>query len=109
MSDTLEIAGVRVVHHFGGGAYAKETIIPAGVTLVQHSHPHDHLSILAFGRVIVRQMESQEVFRAPKCITIKAGVSHSVEAIDDSVWYCIHATDDTDPASVDRSILVKGA
>jgi quercetin dioxygenase-like cupin family protein len=103
--DALAAHGVDVAHHFGGGAYAKETRIPAGVVLTQHTHPHDHLSILAQGVALVEVGGESEYFTGPRCITIKAGVPHRVEAKTPVVWYCIHATDDTDPATVDTSIL----
>jgi len=107
MTDTLEQAGVRIFHHFGGGTYAKETLIPHDRVLLQHSHPHDHLSILAAGRALVTTGAEQMEYEAPACITIPAGVKHSVQALTDVVWYCIHATEDTDPATVDTSILTK--
>lgn len=105
MIDTLAINGVDVVHHFGGGAYAKETHIPEGVRLTQHVHPHDHLSILAQGLAIVEAAGERVRFSAPACITIKAGIAHSVEAVTPVIWYCLWATDETDPEKVDTSIL----
>lgn len=103
--DTLALHGVDVVHHFGGGVYAKETIIPAGVLLQQHVHPHAHLSVLAKGRATVSAGGTSREYVGPLCMTIPAGVEHSVTAITDVVWFCVHATDDTDPATVDTSIL----
>lgn len=105
MNDTLAQHGVDVAHHFGGGTYAKETHIPAGIELQQHVHPHAHLSILAAGRVLVVAGDQEAEYVAPACITIAAGVRHRVVALTDAVWYCIHATDDTDPATVDSTIL----
>ena len=103
--DTLALHGVEVAHHFGGGAYAKETLIPAGVVLSQHKHPHDHLSILASGTATVSSGGDVLRLTGPACITIKAGVSHSVTAITPVVWFCIHGVDSTDPETVDTSIL----
>jgi quercetin dioxygenase-like cupin family protein len=105
MKDILEQAGVSVVHHFGGGTYAKETNIPAGCELTQHSHPHPHLSILASGRAIVTTPDYSHEYHAPACLTIPAGIKHSVQALTDVVWYCIHATRDTNPDTVDQTIL----
>jgi quercetin dioxygenase-like cupin family protein len=101
----LASSGIAVAHHFGGGAYAKETVIPAGAVLTQHVHPHDHLSILASGRARVVAGGHAETHEGPACLTIKAGVHHSVEALTPVVWFCVHATEDTDPATVDISIL----
>ena len=107
--DTLERHGVHVAHHFGGGVYAKETVIPAGVELAQHAHPHDHLSILSRGRVLLEAGDERREIGAPACLTLKAGVPHKVTALTDVLWYCIHATEETDPAKVDTSILTGGA
>lgn len=104
--DTLAQHGVTVAHHFGGGTYAKETLIPAGVRLAQHVHAHDHLSILAAGRALVEAGGSRREHEAPACITIAAGIEHAVIALTDVVWFCVHATDDTDPATVDTSVLI---
>jgi quercetin dioxygenase-like cupin family protein len=103
--DTLAVNGVTVHHNFGGGVYAKETQIPAGVVLTQHTHPHDHLSILAQGIAMVEADGERRTLIGPCCITIKAGAPHKVTAHTPVVWYCIHATEDTDPATVDTSVL----
>ena len=108
-ADTLAIHGVEVAHHFGAGTYAKETHIPAGCVLTQHIHPHDHLSILANGVAGVEAGGMSFSYTAPACLTIRAGVVHSVKAVSDVIWYCIHATDDTDPQTVDTSILIGAA
>jgi quercetin dioxygenase-like cupin family protein len=101
----LRALGVGIEHHFGGGVYAKETHIPAGLALTQHRHQFDHLSILASGRVRVSvDGEAREV-QGPACIVIQAGKAHEVVAITDAVWYCVHATECTDPARVDHELV----
>ena len=103
--DVLESLGVGIDCYEAGGSCVKETRIPAGRKLVQHSHSYDHLSILASGSVEVRLsnvdglelLEGDAItFVAPKCITIQAGLIHSVTAITDAVWYCVHASSDID-------------
>ncbi len=102
---SLEEHGVEISHHFGGGVYAKETRIPAGKVLEQHRHPHDHLSILARGTAVVRVDGVGQLYRGPACVLIKAGKVHSVEARTDVIWYCVHATECTDPAQVDHELV----
>ena len=87
----------RITHHFSDGLYAKESFFKAGMSILKHTHNFSHLSILAMGKVV----------EAPACIEIKAGLTHGVKAITDCVWFCIHATDETDPSKVDE-ILIKG-
>ncbi|WP_157627248.1 hypothetical protein [Variovorax boronicumulans] len=95
-----------VVHHFGGGVYAKETVVPAGFVLVQHKHEHDHLSVLASGTVELLVDGVRSEMTGPACITIAAGKHHGVKALTDVVWYCIHATDCTDPEQADKVLIV---
>lgn len=92
-------------HHFGGGVYAKETRVPAGMVLVQHKHEHDHLSVLAAGRVEIVVDGVRAELQGPACITITAGKYHGIKALTDVVWYCIHATDCTDAEHVDHVVI----
>ena len=95
----------EVRHHFGGGVYAKETIIPADKWLVQHAHKHDHLSVLAKGSVeFIVDGESSKL-HAPACLTIQAGKHHGVRSLTDVIWYCIHATDCTDEDEIDEVLI----
>lgn len=100
MLDKLGIA-----HHFGGGVYVKETRIPANMRLTQHVHKHDHLSVLISGEVIVSVDGVQTYYAAPVVLTIAAGKEHEVVSIINSVWLCIHSTDETDPEKVDQVII----
>ena len=95
----------EIKHHFSSGVYAKEAVIPAGSWLMQHTHKHSHLSILAKGKVAVMIGEEIEIIEAPACIEIKAGITHGVKAITDCVWFCIHATDEKDPSKVDEILI----
>ena len=95
----------QIIHHFSDGLYAKETRVPAGTALMKHTHNFSHLSILARGRVAVLMGDEIEVIEAPACLEIKAGLVHGVKAIEDCVWYCIHATNEKDVAKVDEAII----
>jgi hypothetical protein len=95
-----------IEHHFGGKCYAKAAHFDCGDILVQHKHSHEHLSILAEGD---RRTSGWMVFAAssprPACLTIAAGKHHGVKALTDGVWYCIHATDSTDPDEIDHEVI----
>ncbi len=101
----------NVRHHFAGqdaahGVYAKELHIPAGFKLVSHSHAYAHLSILATGTVLWQAGSDVPcAMTGPSAITVRAGVEHTLHAITDAVWFCIHATDATDADQVDAAIL----
>jgi quercetin dioxygenase-like cupin family protein len=98
----------QVKHYFSGGIYAKQMFIPKGYVAATHKHVYSHLSILASGQVIVSTDDSVESYNAPACIEIKAGTHHKIEALQDCVWFCIHATDETDENEIDAVLISKG-
>ena len=98
----------EIQHHFSSGVYAKKTVIPAGMALVQHKHAFDHLSVLASGTVQITVDGDTKTVTGPACLTIEAGKHHGVKAVTDAVWYCIHATDCTDESKVDEVLIVPG-
>ena len=97
-----------VIHHFSDGLYAKETPIPKDCFLQQHKHNYSHLSILSKGKVAVKKDGNVIIYEAPACINIEANKNHSVMALEDSVWYCIHATEETDADNIDQVLVAKG-
>ena len=95
------------VHHFSDGLYAKEMFLVKGAFAVQHQHTYDHLSILSKGKVrVLFDGENSKEYTAPACINIVKNLNHAVYALEDSVWFCIHATEETDVDKVD-SVLIK--
>jgi len=97
-----------VVHHFADELYCKEIHVKAGHFICKHKHTYSHLSVLAKGKAVVTADGVQKVYTAPCVIEIKANVMHQVDAIEDSVWLCIHATDEKDASKVDDVIVIKG-
>lgn len=93
---------LSVVHHFSAGLYAKQMHLPAKHFAVSHAHAYDHLSILAKGDVTVEVDGVRTEYKAPACINILAGLHHTITAHEDSVWFCIHATDETDVENIDE-------
>lgn len=98
---------LRIQHHFSSGLYAKQMFLPADHFAVTHAHNFDHFSILASGRVTVEVDGVESEYVGPACIEIKAGEHHKITAHEDSVWFCIHATDVADPDSVDEVLIMK--
>lgn len=97
---------LKIQHHFSDGLYAKEMRLPKDHYAESHRHTYDHLSILAEGVVTVEiDGEDGVVLTAPACINIKAGVVHKITAFADAVWYCIHATSETDIALIDHVLI----
>lgn len=104
-----------VFHHFSDNEYAKECIIKKGTLLVSHKHSYSHLSIVAKGKCVVTTkdpitgVEESKVYTAPSCLTIKAGVEHQVESLEDTVWYCIHATNEKNHENIDKAVIANAS
>jgi quercetin dioxygenase-like cupin family protein len=96
---------LQIQHHFSDGVYARQMKLPAGHFAVTHAHTYDHLSILASGEVTVEIDNVKVTYKAPAVITILAGRHHRIEARQDAVWFCIHATDEKDPVRLDEVLI----
>jgi hypothetical protein len=97
----------NTLHHFSDGLYAKQMDIPKGSIACQHKHEYNHLSVLGKGKVrVLFDNDVTEVFEAPACINIKKGINHTILALEDSTWFCIHHTFETDMNKIDN-VLIK--
>tara|TARA_R110000868_G_scaffold138625_1_gene352861 strand:- start:1277 stop:1642 length:366 start_codon:yes stop_codon:yes gene_type:complete len=80
----------------------------AGDIELGHTHPFDHLTLLASGSLQVTVNGKVTDFKAPHMIYIKAEYEHGLVALEDNtVAFCIHALRDgngvddiLDPASI---------
>jgi len=95
MSDVLETEGVGVAHYFGKNLYVKQAVIQPGYLVKKHTHDYDHISILAMGKAAVEIEDEITLVDGPAVITVAAGKQHSVEALTQVVWFCVHSTVDT--------------
>jgi quercetin dioxygenase-like cupin family protein len=63
-----------------------------GDTELGHTHPFDHLTLLASGALRVTVNGKTTEFKAPHMIYIRAEHKHELVALEDNtVAYCIHA------------------
>lgn len=97
-----------IQHHFSEGLYAKQLFLPKDSIACQHKHHYDHLSILAQGKVkVLFDNDKVETYTAPACINIVKDLNHTILALEDSVWFCIHQTEETDVNKVDEVLIKK--
>ena len=97
---------LQVKHHFSPGVYGKEMHLHAGWYAETHEHKYDHMSVLASGVVEVTIDGEKTLYQGFNVINIAAGKKHRIDALTDSIWLCVHATDETDPEMIDR-VLIK--
>lgn len=93
-----------IKHHWSDGLFAKQILIPKNHHIVQHKHKYDHLSI-AIGHVIVATDKGTEEHKGISCINIEAEMNHEVTALEDTVWFCIHATEETNVDLIDKVLI----
>lgn len=56
-----------------------------------HTHPFDHLTLLASGSVKMKVDGKESIFHAPKMIFIRKDMIHELESLEDNtVAFCIH-------------------
>jgi len=98
---------LQIQHFFSGGTYAKRMIFPKGCIIPSHKHVFDHISILAQGKAIVTVGEESNTYEAPTVIEIKKNEVHTVTALEECHWYCIHATEITNPKEIDETLIME--
>jgi len=102
-----EAQELQIEHHFIGGTYAKRMILKSGSNINSHKHNFDHMSILASGVAMVTINDVSKSYAAPAVIEIKAEKTHKIMAVTECHWYCIHATDITDPKLIYQKIVME--
>jgi quercetin dioxygenase-like cupin family protein len=74
-----------------------------------HTHPFDHITLLAKGKLAVTALGVTTEFTAPQMIFIKNGVEHKLEALsDNAVAYCIHVLRDEAGEIISEDMVPKG-
>ena len=95
----------QVEHFFSDGVYSRKMTIPKGVKVPTHKHKFNHMSIVASGKVQVIVDGETKEYTAPTQIEIKKDQVHTVIALEETVWFCIHATDVTDADCIDHELI----
>lgn len=87
--------------------YAREILLPAGLTIVGKIHKHAHLNMLMKGRVSVFTEKGREEFVGPLTMVSQAGTKRAVYAHEDTVWVTVHLTQSTNLEEIEAEIIAK--
>jgi hypothetical protein len=102
----IEESGIRYVHHFAPGTYAKEMIVPPDVYITGMVHKTEHLSIFLEGKMIVADGNGGAVeIEAPIVEIGKPGIKRAGYTLERVRWITVHATDETDLDVLDELLL----
>jgi len=93
-----------------GNVYTRLMTFHKGDKEAEHSHQHDHATLVSSGSVIVRVKGQETTYTAPSMIWISKGIRHELEALEDgTVCACIHAVRDDNSEILDPDMLPAGA
>ena len=104
----MTTAHADIEHHFAGGVYIKRAVLPKGYHIRKHTHGYEHFSVLAVGRATVHRGGEVLRLKSGDILKVPMNMTHEVQADEDCIWLCIHATGETDPERID-TVLTRGA
>lgn len=87
---------VQVKHLRTDGLYVKAYQAPAGVRMYTKQFATDHMTILARGTALLEVQGRQVKLVGPAHCVIPANTRVTVSLLEESVWYCLHPTTETD-------------
>jgi len=103
--------GPEISFNLVDGVFAKQMHFKyAGDIMEGHQHTHNHLTLLAAGKLKVTVNGKTSEFTAPHMIFIHKDHNHELVALEDNtVTYCIHAVRDKDSGDIiDGTIYPEG-
>jgi len=93
----------KVKHIQASGVYIKTTFVPKDIKFYTKRTPDDHVAILAHGEILMIESEDKQTrYRAPANYVIPANRRIAFYTLSDCVFYCVHATDETNIEVLDR-------
>ena len=95
-----EAAQIKHIH--SDGVYIKAFKVPAGLQIYTKRFAEEHISILGQGSVLLEKNGKKIKVVAPAHVVIDSMTRCKIITLEDSVWYCIHATAETDQSVLDE-------
>jgi len=92
----------KVKHIQADNVYVKSTYVPKNVKFYTKRTDNSHVAILAFGELVVDDNGIQSRLLAPANYVIPANTRVAIYTITDCVFYCVHATQETDLGVLDQ-------
>jgi len=101
----LDQTELPVNEEFCNGIYARELVIPAGVTLVGEIHLQENLNIVTKGKILVATEEGVKEISAPAMFKSPAGTKRAGHTLEETHWICLHATDLTNTEEIKKEFI----
>ncbi len=94
-------------HHFAPGVYLREFFLPKGMYFTSKIHKTTHLLIVASGKTAITSELGQTIIEGPTVLTTKPGTKRAVYGIEDTTFYTVHVTEETDLEVIEDKIIAK--
>lgn len=106
----LELPGQlehQLQHLHAPGLYARKLTLPPGSLAVGKKHKTTHISVLAKGHIAVRGVNGlpDHHMWAGDAMVTPAGSQRIAYAFEESVFVCVHATDETDLEKLEAQLI----
>lgn len=104
---TLPQLEIKITHHFSNGVYAREMFMPKGSCLVGKIHKFKNLNIMSQGDVAILSIDGVHRVKAPYTLVASPGAKRVFYAHEDTIWTCIHGTEETDLLIIEETFIAK--
>lgn len=94
-------------HHFGPGVYLREFFLPQGMYFTSKIHKTTHLFIVAKGKTVIVSEHGKKTVEGPAVFTTTPGTKRAVYGIEDTTFFTVHLTDETDLEKLEEKIIAK--
>ena len=94
-----------IEHYFSEGLYARLMTLNVGDSVVGKQHKKGHLAILLEGEVSVSSKYGTAIYKAPYIVQSMPGDRRAFVAHTSSKWLTVHATSETDIASIEQELV----
>lgn len=95
----------KVNHHFSGGVYVREMLIPKGTIAIGKIHKTDHLNIVTMGEMLLCTALRKLHITAPYTFETKAGEQKIACALQDTVIVNTIRTDSLNPEEIESEVV----
>ena len=92
----------KVKHMQADGVYIKCTLLPKNVKFWTKRTGDDHIAILAAGEAVIEDGDTRTKLVAPASTVIPGDHRIRAYTLTDCVFYCVHATAETDLTVLDK-------
>jgi len=104
----VEQASFINAHNFCPGVYARTIFMHAGAVVTSRIHKTQHFFLVSKGRCTVVDSHGSELhIEAPYMGVTMPGTKRALRIHEDTIWTTFHATDLTDVAEIERTILAE--